>query len=309
MKTKKDSSVNADKKSPVREAEKVKEPKVTMKILFTGKDGALSKNFVRSFKGIYEITRAGDIDYADLSAVCALFNEKSFDAIIHAVYDNADDIKLSASDLIAYRNVTYAAAAATVKKMLILTTPGDLYYGGDLVNVEEKVSEAYPSAEKPVNNYLLTSQALKTNFSTVLRFFSVYGEDVKSKDIFNKIINGGYSKRDSYNVEKDMIVSAVYVGDAVQIIARFLDNDYKRGSYNVVSTAAVNYFDAAKKAVAAAKKHGKEYNVKFKTLDNGIFTASSAKLMSVMPDFKFTSLSSAIAKTYEYEFKKEDIVN
>ncbi len=147
--------------------------------------------------------------------------------------------------------------------------------------------------------------ARKDKISTVLRFFTVYGKycDVGASKTMELIARGVTGKKTA-EIERDKEYSAIYVDDAVKVIAAFIDNDFEKGEYNVASDVPLTFTDVARTAKRLAKKDLRQVDiaVKYDTPDVS-YTASVEKLKAVMPKLKFTSHSSAIRQVYEHLMK------
>lgn len=278
-----------------------------MRILFTGKDNIILKSFYKYCRSSNIIDRASEVDYNNLQSITDALKKKKYDAIVHVIFDGYNEKSITKEELMAFRNVQFAALTSKIKKMLVITDCSDLYPSPSLRNASEALADRLPPAWKNAHSYLLNSWACQDGMSTVLRLFNVFGEEVKAKDALNKIILGGAGKRAVVHTDSDMTVSGIYIGDAVKIILKFLDNDYEKGSYNLVSDEKISFYDAAKKAISIAKRFNKEYDVVFKTLEKGAeITGSNAKLKKAIGDFKFTSLLNGISKAYENELGQND---
>ena len=100
-------------------------------------------------------------------------------------------------------------------------------------------------------------------------------------------------------IDRDRVVSAISVDDAVKAIGAFIMRDYPIGDYNLVSGDKMSYVDMAKIVKRLVRKDGGDIEIVVKNPNpEPEYSASNAKLLSTAP-MKLTSIQSGIKKLYE----------
>ncbi len=278
-----------------------------MNILLTGGNGFIGKNFIEKYGSKYNIfaPSSHEVDLMQIRQVSDYFKDKHFDVVIHAAgkSDGYYGSEKQADNLVMFKNVQYESILHGVKKLLVIGDAADFDRSRPLDGVSEtEFGKSIPQDAYGLGRYLITMLASKDKISTVLRFFTVYGKycDVASSKTMELTARGVTGKKNAV-IERDRTFGAVYVDDAVKIIAAFADNDFEKGEYNIASDTPLSLSFVAKTAKRLAKKDGREINVSIldETEDN-IYTGSVEKLMSVMPKLRFTSHATALKQVYEH---------
>ena len=276
------------------------------KILVTGGNGFIGKNFIEIYGKKYDICApsSADMDLTRFEQVNAVFKENKFDAVVHAAgkHDNRSDAMLEADNLIMFKNVQYASALHGVKKLIVIGDAADMDISRPMTNVtEDAFGESVPRSGYGLGRYMITKLAEKDKISTVLRFFDIYGkgaamENSRTTEILSHAVTG----KKQIEVLKDKTFSTVYIDDACKIISMFLDKDYKKGCYNIANPTPVTYSDFAKKAKSYAKKDERILELNIGKESENILTASVDKLIDIVGQFKFTAFGTGVNKTLDY---------
>lgn len=281
-----------------------------MKVLLTGGSGFIGKNFIEKYGSKYEVyaPSSSEVDLTKIRQVADYFKDKKFDAVIHAAgkSDGYTGSVVEADNLVMFKNVQYEAILHGVKKLLVIGDAADFDRSKSLENVsEEQFGRSIPQDAYGLGRYLITLLASKDKISTVLRFFSVYGKycDVSSSKTMELIARGVTGKKTAV-IERDKQFSAVYIDDALKVIAAFLDNDFPKGEYNVTSDKPLSYLEIAKtvRRLAAADLREVEIQV-LKEGQDYSYTGSAEKLKAVMPKLRFTSHKTAVKNVYDFFMK------
>lgn len=269
-----------------------------MKILLTGADGFIGKNFLEKYSDKYEIfaPTSEELELGDIRKVAAYFEGKSFDAVVHAAENNENT-------LVEFKNVQYESVLHGVKKLIVVSDACDIDTGAPLENAGESTFSArMPKSETGVARHVITTLASKDKISTVLRFFGVYGKylSVEKSKIMELMARGVTGKKTAV-VERDLEFSAICIDDALKVITAFLDGDIVRGAYNVASDAPLKLSSVARTARRLAAKDGREVTVEILSDESAPnFTASVGKLKAAMPKLRFTAHSTALKAVYEH---------
>lgn len=276
-----------------------------MKILLTGGSGFLGKSFIKTYGAKYDITAPSpdEMDLNKFEQINRQFKAKSFDAVVHLAAKSEQSASggIDSVNMVYFKNIQYATIVNGVRKLIVAGDAADLNRAGGLENASEAdFGKSVPTDGYGLGRYLVNLLASKDKISTVLRFFNVYGEGADTAvNPVMKIIRD-VKKTKSVSLAADAKISAVYVDDAVKIIAAFLDGNFPKGQYNVVADEPTSYYEIARKAKAAAKKNGRE--VKLTLAPDSVlppYTGVNEALRKLLPGFKFTSISKGVGKTYE----------
>lgn len=269
-----------------------------MKILLTGADGFIGKNFLEKYKDKYEIfaPTSEELELKDIRKVAAYFEGKAFDAVIHAAENNENT-------LVEFKNVQYESVLHGVKKLIVVSDASDLDTGAPLENADESAfSSRMPKGGIGVARHLITTLALKDKISTVLRLFGVYGKylSVDSSKTMELMARGVTGKKTAV-IENDREFSAVYIDDALKVIAAFIDGNIERGAYNVASPVPLKLSAVARTARRLAAKDGREISVEILSDEDApTFTANVGKLEAALLRLRFTAHSTALKAVYEH---------
>lgn len=272
-----------------------------MKVLVTGANGCIGKNFIELYGKKYELYEPdGDADLTQFADVRRVFAAQKYDATVHIVSPIAGD----KDGLAAFRNVQYAAVAGGVKKMIVVVEAEPL--SDDPAAETEDVFDApTPLFAEDLGQYLIPKLACKDKISTVLRVYGLFGKGMSPRsEILRTLAPALIGKKPRIVLPAERAFSVVYADDVCKIIAKFLDGDCERGVYNVASPEPVTCADFAKKAKAYAKKAGRDVDVQ-KSSDppRAPFTANTEKLNAALGGFKFTAFGTAVNKTLDYYAK------
>lgn len=274
-----------------------------MKILVTGGSGFIGKTFIRTYRKTFDIVAPTheQMDLTDARSVGRMFDKHKFDAVLHlAGLDAAGKTApLEADNLIMFKNIQYMSIAYGVKKLIAAGEGVEFDRSRPIADFSEDMfGSSIPTDGYGLGRYLINLLASKDKITTVLRIFNVYGEGGGSRPI-NKIVAAASRGKKQIVIDRDRVVSAVSVTDAVKVIATFLQKDLPRGDYNLVSGDKMSYTDIAKTVRRLVRKDGGDIQI---TVKNPVpdleYSASNAKLLSVVP-MRFTSIPNGIKKLYE----------
>ena len=268
-----------------------------MKILLTGGNGVLGKEFVKYYRSMFDIVSPSQdaMDILDVRSIENVFAKNRFDAVLHLA--GAIDGSDGQNSLVMFKNIQYMSLAHGVKK-LIVVGDGAEYGHRPLVDVtEDMFGEVIPTDGYGLGRYLVSVLASKDRITTVLRLFEVYGTGLKNAPI-NKIVSAAAKGKKTITIERDMTVSAVSVTDVVKTLAKFLQGNFPKGDYNLVPNDKMSYVQIAKAAKRLAKADGHDIEIVVK--NDGIadeYSASNDKLVSA--GAKITPMNKGIKELYE----------
>lgn len=250
-----------------------------MKILVTGGNGLIGKAFVKAQKKTFDIVAptSEQMDIFDARSVDEVFSNNKFDAVLHlAGLVTSNKVAPQEDDaLIMFTNIQHAAARHGVKKLIVLCDgPADAGWGKKLTG----------------------TLAAKDKITTVLRVFGVYGSGGTRP--VTKIVAAASHGKKQIVIDRDRVISAVSVEDAVKVIALLLKKDAPKGDYNLVSGDTMSYLEIAKAMRRLVRKDGFDLEIVVKNdAPDSDYTASNEALLAVLP-YKFTSISAGVKKLY-----------
>lgn len=275
-----------------------------MKILVTGGSGFIGKAFIKTYRKTFDIVAPTheQMDLADARSIEKMFVEHKFDAVLHlaGLPANGKNMPLEADNLIMFKNIQYMAIAHGVKKLITVGEGVEFDMSRPIVDYSEDMfGKNIPTDGYGLGRYLINLLASKDKITTVLRLFHVYGEGGGMQNPINKIVAAGSRGKKQIVIDRDKVVSAITVEDAVKAIAAFLMRDYPKGDYNLVSGDKMSYVEIAKTVKRLVRKDGGDIEIVVKdSAPDSEYSASNAKLLATVP-MRLTSMPTGIKKLYE----------
>ena len=249
-----------------------------MKILIVGAGGMLGKAFIKASKKKHNFVTL-DLtkdDVKEYAPIAALFAEHKFDAVLNLTAEGNFGAQTTAEDLNLFKNLQYAAILNGVKNMVTAVDAG---------------------TEPGLFDPLLLELIQKDKIGSALRIFGLYGTGGNPKSNPLAKIMADAKKKGVVTLECNREVSAIYVADAVNVIAAFLDKGLPQGVYDVVPPTTTTLVDIVKSARKALKTV--ELTVKKPQEVASEYIGNGEKLVAVFEKLKFTALNTGIAKTLE----------
>ncbi|MDE6293437.1 MAG: NAD(P)-dependent oxidoreductase [Clostridiales bacterium] len=275
-----------------------------MKILVTGGSGFIGKAFIKTYRKTLDIVAPTheQMDLTDARSIEKMFKDNKFDAVLHlaGLPANGGNRPLEADNLIMFKNIQYMAIAHGVKKLITVGEGVEFDTSRPIVDYTEDMFGKYiPTDGYGLGRYLINLLASKDKITTVLRIFHVYGEGGGLQRPINKIVGAGSRGKKQIVIDRDKVVSAISVDDAVKAVAAFLMRDYPKGDYNLVAGDKMSFVDIAKAVKRYVRKDGGDIEIVVKDPTPAPeYSASNAKLLATVP-MNITSMSSGIKKLYE----------
>lgn len=274
-----------------------------MKILVTGGSGFIGKAFIKTYKKTFDIIAPSqeEMNLLDARSIDKVFSAHKFDAVVHLAGLPAagGETPLEADNLIMFKNIQYLAIARGVKKLITVGEGVEFDTSRPIVDYTEDMFGKYiPQDGYGLGRYLINLLAGKDKITTVLRLFDVYGVGGTQYPI-TKIVTAGSRGKAKIVIDRDRVVSAISVDDAVKAIAAFIMRDYPKGDYNLVAADKMSYLDIAKAVKRMVRRDGGDIEIVIKNpTPLPEYSASNAKLLEVVP-MTITSMQSGIKKLYE----------
>ncbi|MDE7405260.1 MAG: NAD(P)-dependent oxidoreductase [Clostridiales bacterium] len=274
-----------------------------MKILVTGGSGYIGKAFIKTYRKTFDIVAPTQeqMDLTDARSIAKMFAAHKFDAVLHlaGLPSSGKHMPLEADNLIMFKNIQYMAIAHGVKKLITVGEGVEFDMSRPIVDyTEDMFGNNIPTDGYGLGRYLINLLASKDKITTVLRIFHVFGEGGMQYPI-NKIVAAGSRGKKQIVIDRDKVVSAISVEDAVKAIAAFILRDYPKGDYNLVAGDKMSYLEIAKTIKRLVRKDGGDIEIVVKNPTPDLeYTASNAKLLSAVP-MRINSVQSGIKKLYE----------
>lgn len=270
-----------------------------MKLLITGADNYIAKSFIQKYSKRHKITEIdSQTDIADIKNLISVFKKKKFDAVLHfaEVFGAPDQVdkEIEILNIIMFKNLQSLAKAYNVKKIITFSNIRELKTSDSLRAFKESALADYmPLDSYGQAKFNITNMAKMDNSVYVLRSFEVYGKDAPDSVITSLIVQAVNGK--NLSVEKDIILSAVYIEDYLKIINNFLTRDYPPGDYNITADELVSINEVLKR-LKSLTKNAISISLGKERIE---FTASNDKLNAIMGGFKFTTYRSALNKIFK----------
>ncbi len=270
-----------------------------MKVLLTDGKGFIGSNFIEMFGKKYDLYVPDDEEegFDRVENALHMFEGETYDAVVHVVASDAADA------LVAFKNVQYAAVAAGMPKMIVVTEAAPPPKGDAVLAGDDTFDASAPLFSADLSRYLIPALVRKDNISTMLRAFGLFGKGMPPASPLTKIFSAALTGKKPIALPPEKTFSVLYIDDLCKIVAKFLDGDLPKGVYNAASPVAATYGEFAKKAKAYAKKTGREVAIEKNDRTGNEFTANTEKLQNALGAFKFTSLATGVNKTLDYYVK------
>ena len=275
-----------------------------MKILVTGGSGFIGKTFIKRYRKQFDIVAPTheQMDLTDARSVAKQFDGQKFDAVLHlaGLSDSGKQVRLEADNLIMFKNIQYMAIAYGVKKLITVGEGVEFDRSKPIVDfTEDMFGKCIPTDGYGLGRYLINLLASKDKITTVLRIFNVYGVGGGMTRPINKIVAAGARGKKQIVIDRDKVISAISVDDAVRVIADFLVKSYPCSDYNLVSGDKMSYLDIAKTIKRLVRKDGGDIEIVVKNPTPDFeYSASNDKLMNTAP-MRLVSMQTGIKKLYE----------
>jgi UDP-glucose 4-epimerase len=286
-----------------------------MNILLTGVEGFIGSNIkIYLHKKGYKIISPSlsELDFRDSLAVEKLFRNIEINCIIHSatvlqknkLYIDTvceDNLKMF-FNLIKYKNDSC--------KLINLGSGSEYSRDHWIPKMDEDYFESFIPQDSHSLSKFITSKYIKDSKREDLyhlRIFGIFGpnEDYRYKFISNTIAKKNFKL--PIIINKNVIYDYLYIDDFCRIIDFFIGNNTHEKIFNTTPTESSDLLNIVKivdetfgsksKINILKKGYGKEY------------TGNNLKLLSHMPNFKFTPLSESIRLLSDYYQTKKNIID
>lgn len=285
------------------------------KILITGGNSFLAKNFLEKLRGDYHITSCNrsELDLNDSITVYEYLKAHRFDVVIHtATYDAAPKGSLNNPEKVLENNLkmffNIVRGQEYFGKMLYFGSGAEFERSQWALNMPESSLDKYvPTDQYGFSKYVMSQTALDSQKIFNLRLFSVFGQydDWRYRFVSNACCHAvmGLPIRVHQNSKADFL----YIDDLVKIVRWFIDNQPKHQIYNVCSGYESDYVNVAKLIQKRANSNLEVIvdNVKIGKMYGG----DNSLLLQELGKFDFTPLEMALDLQYDWFKNNKNIID
>lgn len=268
-----------------------------MRLLLTGGGGFIGRNLLESLRANHEVLAPSHrlFDVTDTAVVDQLFQERRFDAVLHAAIQGGD--RVLDSTLRGYWNL--ARHAGEVGRLFYFGSGAEYGKQRDLVKVSEKeIGRVVPGDDYGFAKFLCNDIARRSAKITNLRVFGVYGhgENYLFKLISNSVVKALLGV--DLVIKQDVVFDYLFIDDLCAIVRELLECDLPYRDLNVTPTDSITLRRVAE--IVAALEGGR---VGFEFVNGGMnfeYTGHNGRLREILPAIKFTPYETAIKKLRAY---------
>lgn len=275
---------------------------MSIKILITGSKGFIGSNLVNALSSKYEV-HAHDIDTLNLldpDKTSEYLKSMRFDVIIHTAgwTDKRNSINTSndvlANNLKMFFNIT--RNSNYFQKLI--------YYGSGAEYSRPshpRIHETYLGTHIPTDAYGLSKYIMSKHISSniyELILFSIFGpgEDYTIRFISNSICKSIFNM--PITIKNDSIYDYVYIDDLVKITEYFINHSPSDHRYNISSPQPTSLYSIAQFIKTITFN---PYPIIISQQGtNPEYSGDNSRLLSIIPNFKFTPIETAIKSLYQY---------
>jgi nucleoside-diphosphate-sugar epimerase len=268
-----------------------------LRLLLTGGSGFIGRNLLEALRAKHEVFAPSHqaLDVADTATVDRLFEERRFDAVLHAAVEGGE--RVLESTLRGYWNL--ARHAEEVGRLYYFGSGAEYGKHRDLAKVREsEIGRHVPQDAYGLAKLLCNEDARRRPRVTNLRLFGVYGphEGYLFRFISNAIVKTLLGL--DVIVRQDVVFDYLYISDLVAIVERFLARDPGLTDVNVTPTQSISLSGILDTISSVASQPPRV------VFENGglnhEYTGANARLLEAVPGFQFTPYPEGIRRLYEH---------
>lgn len=172
---------------------------------------------------------------------------------------------------------------------------------------EDDFDKRVPVDEYGFSKYLCSKYIEQTEDIVCLRIFALFGigEKYQYRFISNAICRNIFDL--PITMRQNVYFDYFNINDFVKIVEHFIENKAKHKFYNIGSGRRINLKTIAKIINKIADKKS-EIIIGKEGLNNE-YTCSNERLISEIPDFKFTEMEDSVRELYVYYKKNKDKID
>lgn len=274
-----------------------------MNILLTGSGGFIGKNLKKYLKENYELLcpRSYELNLIDEDAVKEYFRNNEIDFIIHCG-------STGGARGIQDRDTTIEDNLAMVDNILkykrpdvrvILFGSGAMYdKSRPLHKVKEtQIGEVIPSDLYGKSKMMIAEKIKDRKDVVCLNIFACYGYGEKENRFPSYAINQVILGK-NIEINQNVVFDYLFVEDMQRIVEHFITHTPVSNIINITPTDSVSLSEIANIVKTFSDKDIK-ININNPVMNNE-YTGDNSRLLSEMPELKFTGIEEGLRKLYEY---------
>ena len=275
-----------------------------MNILITGSGGYVGKNLKEYFAEKHSLLtpRSFELDLTNAEDVKEYFSKNDIDFIVHCGsvggYRTHQDKDTTIEDNLAM--VENILNNKKVECRVILFGSGAMY---NKFRDLKKVNETEIGKNIPEDLYgkskLLISELIKNRADVLcLNIFGCYGKHEKETRFPTYVIKQNLNHL-PIEINQNVVFDYLFIEDLCKIIEFFIESIFpKENIINVTPTESISLAEIAN-IINSLSDYKSEIVIKNQKL-NYEYTGSNQRLLSLIPDFEFTSYENGLKKLWSY---------
>lgn len=302
----------------IKKTGKLKKVKKMKTILITGGTGFIGKNLVehlsknKKYKTL--APKHGELELLDENAVRDFFAKNKIDFVIHTAHfgGNRKLTLIECQDALEKNLRMFFNIASNSKRygrMIFFGSGAEYDKSQDIRQVkEEEFGKYVPRDEYGFAKFICSKyiEASADNKIISIRPFGVFGkyEDYETRFISNIMCR--ILLELPVEINQNMLLDYVYIGDVCRIIEHFIEHEPKHRSYNLGNGKHMDLLALAKK-IKQMSRNNFEIKIKKKGM-NKEYTCDNSRLMKEIPGFKFTPIEKSLRGLYTWYKDNKDII-
>jgi len=275
-----------------------------IKVLFTGGNGFIGRNFIEQRSDRYDIVAPprSELDLLSTNEVDKFFINNTFDVVIHGAniggLRTQNDLKNIVPDnLRMFFNIE--RNKDKYGKLIQLGSGAEYDRSRDIVDIKENIFGKFiPIDDYGFYKYVCSKYIENTKNIYNLRLFGIFGkyENYQVKFISNILCK--YILKQPLTMIQDAYFDYVYIDDFIKILDYFIEKTPKYNFYNIGTGKKISLMEIAK-MINKLDKYSTEISIQ-KNGFNKEYTCCNERLIKELGSFEFTKIENAIKKLSDY---------
>jgi len=267
-------------------------------ILLTGSGGFIGKHLKDTLSAEHLFTpRSAALNLLDAAAVRSYLAENHIDFIIHSAAYGVRITPDATMDAVAVPNLQMFQNLAQSKIPMITVGSGAEYdKRQDLRKVTEAdFGKSVPQDPYGYAKYLISEQIKQFDHIVNLRLFGIYGLGEHPSRVTSYLLQQ-IVKRQPIELRQNVVFDFLYIDDFCRIVSHFVNSFPSDKFINVTPTQSISIVDLAKLTLQELQI---DLPVQVQTAGlNKQYTGDNSRLLSYLPDFRFTSYREGMRQFY-----------
>jgi UDP-glucose 4-epimerase len=276
-----------------------------LKVLITGGNGFIGRNLCQGLKDDYLISAPSskELDITEYVQVEGYLKKNHFDIIVHAATWNSTINSKKDRELVLEKNLAMFFNLVRMKRhygrMIYYGSGAEYAMEHYIPRMEEDYFDSHvPKDQYGLSKYIMAKYSGATSNIVDLRVFGCFGpyEDWELRFISNAICKAIHGL--PITIKQNVHFDYIWVGDLVRITEWFMRNEGRFKHYNVCTGRTVDLLSLAKLIQTILGS-----DVPIEIAQKGFkpeYSGNNERLLSEIPDLKFTPLESAVTSLCQY---------